>query len=152
MFRALTIAPFVLWANSAVGACAPMTLTGDGSGRVVNHHDAGLGGPGDRRVMIRDVQRAGETIGKWRTVVEVLDPGESPRAMGTNVWELDDGEIHMIEISNLIRSFGDTSQPSINKTEGAITGGTGAYAHATGTVVITFDGVAATFEFDIKCD
>ncbi|MEM1352734.1 MAG: hypothetical protein AAGF27_10330 [Pseudomonadota bacterium] len=136
----------------AFADCEKSILTSDGSKRVVNYYEAGNGGPGDKRVGIREVLRDGEPVGKLHWVVEVLDAGENPRSLLTRIWTLDDGDLHTRQINYQSRPAHDTSLPSVPSGPVVVVGGTGEYAHATGTVLITYDGKVSTYEFDIRCN
>lgn len=152
MFRMLITMPLLVLAGAAFADCGQFALTSDGSKRVVNFYEAGHGGPGDKRVGIREVQRDGEPAGNVHWVVEVLDAGDDPRSLLTRIWTLDDGELHTRQITYQSRPASDTSLPSVPGGSIVVVGGTGAYAHASGTVLITYDGSVSTYEFDIRCD
>lgn len=142
------------------GACKPFTVVSDGSDRTVKFVDVGGDGPGpgDKRIGRRGLaDQAGKPVGYYRWVITVLNqPGEDGKpgeSFEDNVIVLDDGYVgfrRVLKTANPAQEAGKVSWAAAQP--GFITGGTGAYAGAEGTVILSVEDKKVTMEFDIDCD
>lgn len=149
-----------LWAGFASGAqaaCGPFEVISDGSERKVFYLDEGDEGPsvGDKRVGFRVVKDAdGNPLGEhqWINQTVLLDASGNPsRTMETHAVTLEDGQLFYSVANKLISPPALTERPSVPDHVGVVTGGSGVYASATGTVSIAFDGNGISYSFDISC-
>lgn len=144
----------------AAESCAPMTLVSDGSDRSVSFVDVAADGPGpgDQRIGYRSLSdTAGNPVGHYRWVVTVLDQPSDDTKPGESFYDyvivLNDGHIAFERLVQTSNPAQDTAQVSWDATqEGIVTGGTGAYANANGTVTSSRDGMTVTMELDLSCD
>jgi hypothetical protein len=150
-----TVAP----AAQTPDACAPFTVTSDGSQRTVEYFDIGNDGPGagDMRIGRRAlIDEAGNSVGHHRWVLVHLDPppgsGERSESYGMHVLSLDDGQIHYQVLTEVVESPEKTERASVGGFTGIIVGGTGAYSFARGTVDLSVDGLNSSHAFNIRCD
>ncbi|MEM7443547.1 MAG: hypothetical protein AAF414_09495 [Pseudomonadota bacterium] len=141
-------------------ACQPFTVVSDGSDRTVDYIDNGAPGPsaGDQRIGYRSLaDQDGNPVGHYRWIGTVLNQPGDDGTVGESVYEyimaLGDGHIGYHRLVQTDSPAQDTSGVAWDTTQSAIvTGGTGAYAFAHGTVTISRDDMVVTMEFDIACD
>ena len=141
------------------GECEPFTVISDGSSRTVEFVDVGANGPGpgDQRIGYRALaDQDGNPVGHYRWIVTVLnEPGEDGtpgESFYDYVMVLDDGHIGYNRLVQTSSPAQDTGQIAWDTTQAAIvTGGTGSYARASGTVTISRDGMTVMMDLDIAC-
>lgn len=145
-------------ASPAFADCESFEAISDGSQRNVEFVDHGAKGAtvGDQRIGFRQVKiSGGDMTGEhmWiNTVVKLDEDGNPSRTIEDHVLRFDVGSIFYSVSNALVSPASDTGKPSVGDHFGAVTGGTGAYDSATGSVGIAFDGTAITYSFDIDCD
>jgi len=147
--------------SAATAACGPMTLFGPGDRLELRYSDLdgdGKVSPGDKRFgRIALQNQEGKDVGLRMhvvTVAEVDGAGQMTRAAVDMIYAFEDGEIFaFLEIDQPALPVTDTSKALPLKTvTSTITGGTGAYTEAKGTVRHVFEDNGATFEIDVTCE
>lgn len=90
--------------------------------------------------------------GSARQVHFVSSNGDRTRSLENHAVVLEEGSL-FYSVSNIVVSpASDTARPSVPDHSGAVTGGTGAFSCAHGTVDIRFDGTRIEYMFEIVCD
>lgn len=117
-------------------ACGEFTVWTEIIGRELVDHPPKGSSAGDQRLftaLVRDAQ--GREIGEAFTTATVMPQDQQGRFTTlVNRWMvLDDGAIHTTKLA-YPPDAGDISQTPEHKVIGTIVGGTGIYAHASGTV------------------
>ncbi len=144
----------------AGGACKPMTLTSDNTGRSVDYIDVKDDGTGrgDMRIGTRRLlDEDGQVVGYRRWIAIALDnpPDASSKSevFASLVLNLDNGQLHLQTLADTSRGIHET-EPSLLKPEdtGVVIGGTGAYEFARGSYQSFRDGEQRTYKLNIKCD
>jgi len=141
-------------------ACQPFTVISDASERAVEFVDTGASGPspGDRRIGYRALaDQDGDPVGYYRWVITTLDhitePGGAGEGLQNYVMVLADGHIGFQRLVQTGSPAHDTDTISwIDPQPAYITGGTGAYAFARGTVDVERDGQTVTLDVNVRCD
>lgn len=157
ILSSITVASLSL-ASPALADCDSFEATSDGSQRNVVFVDADPEGTsvGDRRIGFRQVKSsADESIGEhhWiNTVVMVDADGNPTRSLENHVVRLAAGSLFYSVSNEIVSPSSDTEKPSVADHLGAVTGGTGEFDEAAGSVGISFDGNAITYSFMIDCD
>ena len=138
-------------AEAAGPACGPFTLVGGEKGiNVVDNPPAGKS-PGDLRAGWRRLaDEAGAPVGTVHYVAVLTEPGAEGGdiLVGDYYVRLAEGTIAAQTLYQLPDST-DTSQKAQNAVL-IVTGGTGSYARATGTIEI-LAGAAPRYVFDVAC-
>ncbi|MEM7443527.1 MAG: hypothetical protein AAF414_09390 [Pseudomonadota bacterium] len=146
--------------SAAVGQdeCAhPDILSTFGEVAYIDHSDEGAG-PGDNRVLIHHLtDEDGDDVGFAHVLSTVMHSPESGESGETHIHlegtvHLDDGVLHWSDVQTLFDPT-DTSRTAEETFEAVVTGGTGAFRHASGVIhgEPLGDG-AFSISFDISCN
>lgn len=150
----------VLFAGGASAACGPMVLLNVPSTIQLSFADldeSGKPSHGDKRVgEVHLTDGDGNHVGNyyWVATVHAVDSaGETTHMRADTFFVLDDGTIFnsvIHEPAVSLDNLDTTVVPEV--TERVITGGTGAYAGAKGTIDVTRDGMQFVFQLNMTCD
>ncbi|MEM7445945.1 MAG: hypothetical protein AAF414_21665 [Pseudomonadota bacterium] len=151
----LALSPMAPSAASGQEGCElPNILLRVGEIAFIDHGDDGVT-PGDNRVLLHYLfDDDGEEIGTVHALSTVL---HSPTAEGTTIYvegtlHVDSGTVHWTNTQTLADP-GDTSRSTADHVETVIAGGTGAFQHARGIMLVTpLDDNEYELSFDIVCD
>ncbi|MEM9221833.1 MAG: hypothetical protein AAGB11_05470 [Pseudomonadota bacterium] len=152
--RRITIAlAFVALATPGLADCDDFVLTSDGQERSLLSDVGEAPAVGDRLFGHRAVLLDGQRVGSNRFISTAMEaPGDGGTQHLTGAFLLDDGTIHYEGFWNRSLPATDVSAPGGDGYTAAITGGTGRYNEATGTITNHIDGLNSRYSFDIDCD